>query len=104
MKNKLTTSAKAAKAVYDVGSEIYHLEAMRLENGDDKVIIKLADQYKKKEHLSPADAHIRAGKFIKDVDAMKAGEFGFQAVRDELAKRSKEPGDRPDDSFNLIPV
>ena len=57
---------------------------------------------RKKEQLSPADAYIRAGKFINDVDAMKAGEFDFQAVRFELAKRSKILDDRLENSFNLV--
>jgi hypothetical protein len=104
MKNKLTTSAAGARAVYDAGGEIYHLECMRLEKGDDAVIAESANHFKQKDKLKPADAHIRAGQFMNDVDALKAGEFGFKAVREKLASSSNRAQAHPDDDFGFVPA
>lgn len=74
-------TAKAAKSVVTYGKEIYHFECLRNEVGDDQVIDNLRNHYKSTEGLSSADASIRAGQFIKDMDKLKAGEFGFKDMR-----------------------
>lgn len=74
-------TAKAAKSVVTYGKEIYHFECLRNEVGDDQVIDHLRTHYKREEGLSSADASIRAGQFIKDMDNLKSGGFDFKGMR-----------------------
>lgn len=94
---KLTNAARAANTVYECGGEIYHLEALRLEQGDERVVNHLASHYKQKEGLSVPDAHIRAGQFINDIDALKRCDFGFKAVRERMTKSARAQFGRPGD-------
>ena len=92
---KFTNAARAAQAVYECGGEIYHLEFLRLEKGDEAAIDHLVGHYKQVEGLSAADAHIRAGHFIKDIDALKHGNFGFKAERERIAETERKRFGRP---------
>lgn len=74
-------TAKAARAVVTYGKEIYHFECLRNEVGDDQVIDHLRNHYKREEGLSSADASIRAGKFINEMDKLKSGKFDFKGMR-----------------------
>ncbi|MCC2961594.1 hypothetical protein LK540_14280 [Massilia sp. IC2-278] len=94
---KLTNAARAANAVYECGGEIYHLEALRLEKGDKFVVNHLAGHYQEKEGLSVSDSHIRAGRFINDVDALKVGSFDFKHVRERIAESAKTQFGKPGD-------
>lgn len=91
MKN-LNDIRKTAQIVYDCGHELYHLECLRREQGDDGAIDKLRVHYQREDQLSPADAAIRAGQFIKDVDALKQRKFNFAEMR-KPAKNPSGTGD-----------
>lgn len=86
----LTNAVKASGVVYECGGELYHLECLRLEHGDDEALKRLQDFYKREENLSPADASIRAGQFINDIDRLKTSGFGFQQLRSEIKASNTE--------------
>lgn len=95
----LKEKAKAAHVVVECGPELYHLECHRRENGDISTIVYLTEHYRRKESLSPADAAIRAGNFLNDVDALKTGAFGFKQARSEVAKKTREETDYESSGF-----
>jgi hypothetical protein len=84
VKVALTNAVKASGVVYDCGGELYHLECLRLEHGDDETLKHLRVFYKFEENLSPADASIRAGQFINDIERLKSNRFGFQQLRADI--------------------
>jgi hypothetical protein len=94
---KMTNAVQAANAIYQCGGEIYHLEILRLEKGDGPAVTQLATHYQQSEGLSVPDAHIRAGRFINDIDALKRGDFGFKSVRARIAASARAQFGRPGD-------
>ncbi len=86
----MTNAAKASGVVYDCGGELYHLECLRLEHGDDEALKQLQDFYKREENLSPANASIRVGQFINDIDRLKTNGFGFQQFRSDIKTSNSE--------------
>jgi hypothetical protein len=101
---KLTNAVRAANTVYECGGEIYHLEALRLEKGDKYVLNHLAGHYEEKDGLSVPDSHIRAGQFINDIDALKAGGFDFKGVRERIAESDKSRVGDANGGFTFIRV
>ncbi|MGF6639966.1 hypothetical protein [Paraburkholderia sp. MM6662-R1] len=95
----LKDKAKAAHVVVECGPELYHMECYRREKGDIGAIVYLTRHYRRKESLSPADAAIRAGNFLNDVDALKTGAFGFKQARSEAAKKTREEAEAESSEF-----
>lgn len=89
-----TSSFGSAKAVYECAGEIYHLDRARTEYGDEAVLASLARRYRQAEQLSVADAAIRAGRFLNDMDDLKQHRFDFHGMREELAE-AKRGGEMP---------
>ncbi|MCU7648586.1 hypothetical protein [Pseudomonas piscis] len=85
---KLAYSLKASATVYDAGTELYYLSYSRQKYGDEAVLNLLRQGFGKREELGPADACIRAGQFLKDIDRLEAREFHFEEMRDTLDQQS----------------
>lgn len=90
---KLAYSLKASATVYDAGPELYYLSYSRQKHGDEAVLNQLRQDFGKREGLSPADASIRAGQFLKDIDRLAAREFHFEAMRDTLDQQADKQKD-----------
>lgn len=90
---KLPYSLAASATVYDAGLELYYLSYSRQKHGDEAVLNHLRQDFGKREELSPADACIRAGQFLKDIDRLAAREFHFEAMRDTLDQQADKQKD-----------
>ncbi|MDN7177148.1 hypothetical protein M0D69_03805 [Caballeronia sp. SEWSISQ10-4 2] len=84
------SAIKAAKVVYECGRKLYHLEAVRLNFGENAAVGHVREVLQHEEGLTAADAAIPAGPFLKDVDRLRGGFYGFRELHRQLNKQAVE--------------
>jgi hypothetical protein len=92
---------KMSHVVVKAGPELYHMECFRRDYGDDKTILHLSKHYQREDGMKPADAAIRAGHFLNDVEKLKEGAFKFKEARSSAAQNVEESVDIDCSVFHL---